>query len=65
MSILSTWILRQLVKGVVKQGKYHELAITTFYGVLVKAAREEFYEDNRPTLNAFLEACHKRALATW
>lgn len=40
----------------------HKRKIIEFYGFLVRAARKTFTEDNKPTLDCFLEECHRKAL---
>ena len=53
--------LKNLVRKVVIQGN-HKYRITEYNKILIDAARKEFTEDNKPTLNGFLEDCHKDAL---
>ncbi len=61
MTKLQVWLLKKIVKQVVIQG-YHKRRIIEFYGILVDAARNEFTEDNKPTLDCFLKECHQEAL---
>lgn len=55
------WLLIKIAKKTVIQGA-HRRRIIEFYSVLVEAAREEFTEDNKPTLDDFLEECFQEAL---
>ena len=61
MTRFQKWILLKIVKKVVIQGD-HRRRIIEFYSFLIDAARREFTEDNKPTLNNFLEECHREAL---
>lgn len=54
--------LRRIAKLTVIQGN-HRQRIIGFYGILIKAAREEFTEDNKATLDDFLRECHEEALS--
>lgn len=56
------WLLTFIAKKLVKQSFYHKSNITAYYGIIIKESRKQFDEDNRPTLNSFLEECHTRAL---
>jgi uridine kinase len=58
---LQKWLLRRIARRVVIQGS-HKRRIIEFYSILIEAAREEFVEDNKPTLDGFLEECHSEAL---
>lgn len=53
--------LNKIAKEAVVQGG-HKYRITHFFVSLVKAAREEFTEDNEVTLNCFLRECFEDAL---
>ena len=53
--------LRKIAKRAVTQGD-HRRRIVEFYEELVKAARVEFYNDSKPTLDDFLRECHEEAL---
>ncbi len=56
-----TWnerrLLKKIAKRIVVQGPDHKNNICEYYNIMAKAADEEFSEDNRPTLNAFLRSC--------
>lgn len=52
--------MKSAKKTVIQGG--HRDRIIGFYAALIDAARDEFSEDNKPTLDAFLEDCHKKAL---
>lgn len=49
--------LKYICKKLVKQGFDHENDIKEYYKIIVDAAREEFIEDNKPNLDAFLQEC--------
>ena len=55
------WMLRKIASRTVIQGD-HKIQIEEYYSILVDAARKEFTEDNKPTLDGFLEECHKKSL---
>ncbi len=61
MSSFQRWMLGRIVNRIVIQGN-HRNRIVEFYSILVSAARKEFTEDNKPTLDGFLEECHQEAL---
>ena len=54
-------ILRMICERLVEQGPMHQKRITAYYRIMREAARKEFYEDDRPTLEAFLAECHADA----
>ena len=55
------WGLEKIVSDVVVQGN-HKQEITDFFCVLVRAARSEFGEDNKVTIDDFLLECVGEAL---
>ena len=55
--LLLRWICRKLAK----QGSLHRPRIIDYYRIMREAAESEFTEDNKPTLDAFLEECHSEA----
>jgi hypothetical protein len=61
MTKFQKWLLGIIAKKAVVQGD-HKRRIIEFYGVLIDAAREEFSEYNKPTLDDFLQECHQKAL---
>lgn len=65
MNRLQRWIFRNIVPSQVRQGPHHRERIIEMYSVIVEEAREEFREDNIPTLDAFLRECHEEALRKW
>ena len=56
MTKLEKIILEHIVDDVVTQG-YHKYKITEYFEILVKCAREEFTEDNKSSLDFFLQQC--------
>ena len=65
MTWLEKWFLRRLCRKIVIQGPRHTPNITEYYRYIRNAAQREFKEDTQPTLNSFLEKCHKDAGKTW
>lgn len=61
MTNLRRWFLKKIVKDVVIQGNHRE-RIINFNSILVEAARKEFTEDNKATLDCLLQGCLKEAL---
>jgi hypothetical protein len=55
MNSLEFKLLQQLLKREVKQGPMSGQNIRGLYMMIRQAAEAEFYEDNIPTLNAFLQ----------
>jgi len=53
-------ILREICKRLVTQGPLHQARITGYYQIMYEAARQEFCEDNKPTLDGFLGECFKQ-----
>ncbi len=56
------FILKWIAKKIVIQSYDHKYNIIDYYRVLNDAARDEFREDNKPTLDDFLSECHKISL---
>ncbi len=65
MNWLEKWFLRRLCRKLVLQGLGHKQNITQYYLVMRDAAQWEFSEDNKPSLDGFLEECHKEAGKSW
>lgn len=55
-------ILKWIAKKIVIQGYHHKTNIITYYQILSDAARAEFSEDNKVTLDSFLMECNDAAL---
>jgi hypothetical protein len=55
-------LLRWIAKKIVIQSHCHKDNIIAYYEILVEAARKQFNEDNKPTLDCFLVECHQKAL---
>ena len=62
MNWLERLLLKRLCEKLVVQGFYHEQKITEYYKVMYEAAKNEFFEDNKPTLDSFLVECNKTAM---
>jgi len=58
---LVRFLLRRICRKLVRQGYSHKARITAYYRIMRQVAQKEFYEDNRPTLDAFLSECHSDA----
>ena len=65
MNRIERWFLQKLVRRLVIQGWSHQANITEFYKVINDAARVEFNEDNKPTLDDFLSECHENSLGNF
>lgn len=61
MNKLELHFIKKILKKTVVQGAHRD-RIIAFYRLLIEAARAEFTEDNKPTLDGFLEECHQEAL---
>jgi len=65
MSWFQKWVFNtyahSIVRHLVFQGN-HQKRIEQYYSLLIDAARKEFTEDNKVTLDNFLEECHNNAL---
>ncbi len=61
MTWFEMWMLKRILRKTVRQGFDHKAKITGFYRLVIAAAQDEFTEDNKPTLRAFLEECHNDA----
>ena len=61
MTKFQKWMLTKIAKKIVIQGA-HRSRIIEFYSIVVDAARDEFREDNKPTLDSFLKECNQEAL---
>jgi hypothetical protein len=51
--------LEKICNELVRQGPLHKSRIIEYYRIMYLAARQEFTEDNKATLDGFLEECHK------
>lgn len=55
---LLNWIARKIVI----QSHEHKQNIVEYYKIIADAARDQFREDNRYTLNEFLDECFRKSL---
>ena len=60
MNNFERWVLRRIAKRAVIQGN-HKSRIMEYYQIIIRAAKNEFTEDNNATLNGFLRECHTQA----
>ena len=62
LSKLQIWLLKKIFTKSVVQGFDHKNNITNIYRLLYKAAQDQFTEDNKPTLDHFLNECFQEGL---
>ena len=62
MTSIESWFLNRLLKREVTQGYRHQNNIRNLYRLIYGAAKEEFCEDNNPTLEDFLTEQYEEAL---
>ena len=55
-------VLRWIAKKIVVQSHEHTSNIITYYRIMADAARDEFYADNKATLDSVLKECHEDSL---
>lgn len=53
------WLLKGLIQKIVRQDTHHQQAITGLYQSIYDQARKTFYEDNKATLDDFLDECYE------
>lgn len=61
MTRFERWFLKRLLRREVWQGPGHDQRIAGLYGLIREACEKEFFEDNAPTLSAFLAECFEQA----
>lgn len=54
------WLLQRLLDKIVRQDHAHNRNITRLYRRIYCTAERVFYEDNKPTLDSFLDECYQR-----
>ena len=59
---LKFWILKRILRNVVRQNYDHKEKITALYGCIVVSARNEFKEDNKETMDNFLHECFEDSM---
>jgi len=62
MNWFEKWFLKQVFKKQVKQSFFHYANIIELYTMIGNVARDEFHEDNDPTLKQFLKECFDSSL---
>jgi len=62
MNKLERWVLRSITRRAVIQGHDHARNIEEYFSIIVKEAREQFTEDNKPTIDGFLRDRFERSL---
>lgn len=53
------WMLKGILRKIVRQEVRHKQNITGLYEAIYQEARRTFYEDNKPTLDSFLDECYQ------
>ena len=61
---LQMWVLRYITKRIVRQSQWHQSNIIKYYEIMNDAAKAEFAEDHKPSLDAFLKFCFDVARET-
>jgi len=56
------FVLDWVARKIVIQSHEHKRNIVQYYKIVADAARDQFREDNRYTLNDFLDECFKESL---
>ena len=59
-----TWLEKLVAKWLAKRimyQNYHKTRIVELYEVIHQTAKERFYEDNKATLDGFLQECFDNA----
>jgi hypothetical protein len=54
------WLLKRLCRKLVTQGRHRE-RIIEYYRIMKEAAKKQFTEDNKVTLDDFMLECFKEA----
>ena len=62
MTCFQKCLLKWIAKKIVIQSHLHKANIINYYHILNEAVREQFNEDNKPTLESFLKECHEESL---
>ena len=62
MNWFERWVLKRIANRLVIQSEYHKRNIIEYYKIIIKSSTKRFHEDNKPTLESFLEECHNFAL---
>ena len=62
MTKLQRFILKHICRKLVIQGPWHQHRMTEYYRVMHEAAKAEFTEDTKPTLDGFLRECFEDSL---
>lgn len=60
---LQSFILKRIAGSIVKQSQYHRSNIIEYYRIINDAAKNEFNNDNEPTLSSFLSECFDNSKA--
>ena len=55
------WVLERIARNLVVQGPEHQQNIVQMYRIIYNAAKDQFTEDNKPTLDEFLQECFDEA----
>ncbi len=60
MTKLQRFLLQWVARRIVIPGG-HDIRIIEAYQIIYDATKTEFFEDNKPTLDAFLQDCFDKA----
>jgi hypothetical protein len=52
---------KKIPKQKVRQNHDHDEYVKELFKSIIVACRKEFYEDNRPTLEGFMDECYEKA----
>jgi hypothetical protein len=62
MEWIKLWLLERIIREMVVQGFDHQRNVVKIYYIVAESCRDEFTEDNKPTLDSFLIEAHREAL---
>ena len=57
MKTIHILLLKLICKKLVKQSSIHKTNIASYFQIMREAVENEFTEDNKPTLDYFLQEC--------
>jgi hypothetical protein len=61
MTRFQQWMLKRILRDTVRQDGAQERKITRLYAQIREAAEQEYYEDNKPTIDSFLKELFNRS----
>lgn len=57
MNKLENWFMKRIIRKMVIQSLHNDARISYLYEMIYDACRNEYFEDNIPTLESFLQEC--------